>query len=238
MQGLGAHHISIIKFDFLDIGNSRMKDTFGKMPVNFKIVAAGNNGNGKTELTFQFAKEVQKCGRIDYFLYESGHGADIQDAIARNRVKEDKWNVVFYDPYKKRKKGMTLFEEFYEHVKKSKGTKFYIIDSVDACRFEYEEYRILFEEFGSTKGFYWTSYEGGNKKPKTSLARAIGGEGDCIWRVKDFIVEVVKSRTGGWAPHVIWEEKAKERNPLWFEKRDLIDTKVKSQNSKVKTRKT
>lgn len=69
------------------------------------------------------------------FSYEQGHGPDIQETIRRHRVKEEKWDVMFYDPFKKRDNKLTLFQELYNHLLKPKSAQFVVIDSIDACEF-------------------------------------------------------------------------------------------------------
>jgi hypothetical protein len=143
----------------------------------------------------------------------------MKETIIRHRVREDKWNVIFYDPYKKRDAELSLFEELYKHLERPKSARFVVIDSVDAAGFTNDDYHRLNARFGGKKGFVWLSFEA-NKLPKTALAKTIGGEGDYIIRVLDFIAEVKKSRHGGWADYIIWEQKAKERNPLYFEMKE------------------
>ncbi len=216
MQGLGATHIEKIKHQYIDLDGAVAK-TFGKLPVNFRGAIWGPNGNGKTEFCFHLMEQLQKWGRVDFFSYEQGHGPDITDTIKRHGVKEKKWDVVFYDPFKNRNPSMSLFDELYVHLERKKSARFVFIDSVEACEFTKQEYHRLHQQFGGHKGFVWLGFEGPNKKPLSAVTRLIVGEGGFSIRVKDFIATVEKSRYHGWDDYIVYEEKARERNPLYFE---------------------
>jgi hypothetical protein len=233
MKGLGATHIEQLKHQYVGL-EGPMAKTFGNMPVNFRAAIFGKNGNGKTELCFNMIEQLQRFGRVDFFSYEQGHGPDIAATIKRHKVKERKWDVMFYDPFKNRNPKLSLFEELYNHLDKKKSARFVFVDSVEACEFTKQEYHRLHQRFGANKGFVWLGFEGPNKKPLNALTRMIVGEGDYSIRVTDFIAVVEKSRHGGWADYVVYEEKARERNPLYFELKDKAAEVPKMKVKKTK----
>ncbi len=215
MHGLGASHIEKIKHKFVEL-DGPIKGLMGRPKHNFTALISGPNGSGKTRLYFHIAEQLQLQGRVDIFSYEQRHGPDMQKNLAEFKVRENKWDMVVYDPFKGKDPHISHAEALYRHLEKPKSAKFVIIDSVDACEFDKEDYFRLNERFGDRKAFIWLSFEGANKKPLTALARHIVGMGDYYIRVNQFIAKVEKSRYGGWEDFVIWEEKARILNPLYF----------------------
>lgn len=214
--GLSAHHIAKIKYEFLELEGG-IKDLMGRPPRSFFGVIFGKNGNGKSALYMYIAEQLQRHDRVEVWSYEQGHGPDMMQMLERHGVRENKWNLVVHDPYKKADPRKRAFEVFFEHVNRPRSCNFYIVDSIDACEFTKEDVIKLYARFKGRKSFLFLSFEGANKDALSAAARYVGGMGDYIIRVNKFVATVLKSRHGGWKDFVIWEEKARELNPLYFE---------------------
>jgi len=197
----------------------KLLDTFGKMPVASLICVFGLNGVGKTELVHQVVcalLDIFKNMRARWVSYEQGHGADIQEAVKRNFNDTHDGQIAFSDPYEDFVPGMSLLQELDAEMSKPKSAWIWVIDSIDAAHFDEEEFWNMYKKHSKKKLIICLSFEV-NGQPKTVLARNIGGYGHYKIHVKKFIGYVEKSRFGGDADYIIYEERARELNKAYFE---------------------
>lgn len=234
MKALGVANFLQKKFKLLGI-DGRWKNTLGDLPYGFMMIVIGEPGQGKTEFLIQMAKEFTKYGKVDWWSYEQGHGKDLQDAVRRNNMSDvaGKFRVVdpLHEPMKKTDgTQMTRFEELMHEMGKRNSADFWFIDSLDYTRFTIDDYRQLKETHGDRKSIIFISHAKG-KKPASAVGVKIDYDGVVSLRVHRFVAEVMKNRFGGNEPFVIWEERARQVNPLFFAKQ-AKQIKVKTKRIK------
>lgn len=208
-----------MKFKFLNLVGTGFEDILGKVPENFIAVVYGFSGNGKTEFVVRLAKVLSTIGKTAWLSYEQRHGADLQEAINRNKMEEVSGKFIPIDPLGKLPPGKTFLQDLDEYLGKRNSPVFIIIDSIDYTGFTWEDYVYLKNKYGHKKTFIFISHSTNTGKQKKAISERIlfdGGLG--IW-VKDYIARPEKNRFGGFEPYVVYEERAKERNPAFFSKR-------------------
>lgn len=218
MKSLGVDQFLSKKFKLLGI-EGEWKDTLGFLPTGFVGIVYGDSGNGKTEFLIQLAKYLATFGRVAWWSYEQRHGYDLQRAVVRNNMQEVSGNFIVIDPLAKVKEGHSLFDELMTNMAKRNSPQFYIIDSYDYINFTKDEYHELRNRFGHRKGIIFVSHARGSK-PKKAVAEYIEYDGGFGIYVKKFIAYVHKNRFSGFEPYLIWEEKARELNPLFFKSKE------------------
>ncbi len=203
--------------------SEKFKGLLGNIPFCFVICIYGRSGNGKTELSLQLAKEFSKHGKVEWVAYETGHGADMQDAVNRNDFTG--LPISWTDPWAKPKPGVTLFSALVAKMRKPHSAKYWFIDSYDATKFTEEEILQIQTEFGTKKGIVWIAHaDDTGKKPHKSVAKKIEYYGQCGICVRNYIARCInKNRFGGFDPYVVYEKRARELDPLFFEARDKVE---------------
>lgn len=219
MKSLGVEQFLQKKFKLLNI-NGKWKDTFGALPSAFVGIVYGKSGNGKTEFLIQLSKYLAGFGKVAWWSYEQGHGYDLQLAVERNNMQQVSGNFIIVDPLAKRKPGISLFEELKAAMAKRNSPQFFVIDSYDYIRLTQDEYCELKVRFGHRKGIIFVSHEQ-NRKPKKAVAEYIEYDGGFGIYVSKFIAYPNKNRFGGIEPFIIWDERARELNPLFFKSQSL-----------------
>ncbi len=214
MKSLGVTQFLSKKFKLLGV-EGVWQATLGYLPHGFIGIVYGESGNGKTEFLIQLAKYLTKFGKVAWLSYEQRHGYDLQRAVARNQMEDVSGSFIVIDPLAKSDDKGRLFESLLQEMGKRNSPQFYIVDSYDYVNFSKEEYQTLRNKFGDRKGIIFVSHSKG-KKPKRTVAEYI--EYDCGFSiyVKHFIAFVQKNRYSGFEPYIIWEQKAKELNPIFF----------------------
>lgn len=238
MKVLGIKQFHQKTYKFLDI-SPRFKGLLGKAPENFILVLYGYSGNGKTECALQLATELSPIQKAAWWAYEQGHGADLQMATMRNEMEQYNGSFYVIDPHdikdseineiedllpnnlsEEKRKMKIYFYQFYNYVAKRGSPKVHIVDSLDYTEWgwhEYDELKKLADKKKKIIIFLAHSFENG-KVVKAISRRVIFDGGMGFW-VKDYICFPKKNRFGGKKPHVIWEEEARERNPVFFAKK-------------------
>lgn len=192
------------------------KPTLGNLPRNFVGVIYGASGNGKTEFVMQVAKMLSEMEEVSWLSYEQQHDYDLKVAVDRNKMNESKFPVRWMNPLAGRNLKKSLFEELVEYIRKTR-TRVIIIDSVDYVQLTVNQYYDLKAMFGHRKIIIFISHAKG-RQPATLTAEKMQYDGQFGILVKGYIAWPVKSRVGGFEPHIIWEEKAREKNELYFSK--------------------
>lgn len=229
MKSLGVQQFLQKKFKLLGI-DGEWRGLLGELPDAFTGIIYGASGNGKTELCIRLAKYFTLFEKAAWLSYEQGHGYDLQRAIVRNDMMLCNGKFTVIDPMKKMKPGMTIFQELDKYLGKRGTPRFIFIDSLDYTRITFEQYDALKQKYGHKKAIIWISHAEG-KKPKSAVGRDIEYDGGFGILVSKFIATPIKSRFGAIEDYIIWEERARAMNPLYFEK-----LAVQPDNQKLKTR--
>lgn len=216
MKSLGVTQFLSKKFKLLGI-DGIWHETLGYLPQGFIGIVYGDSGNGKTEFLIQLSKYLTQFGRVAWVSYEQRHGYDLQRAVERNQMQEVAGDFIVMDPLARRNDDTTLFENLMREMGRRNSPQFYVIDSYDYIAFSKEEYHELRNRFAHRKGIIFVSHARG-RKPKRAVAEYIEYDGGFGIYVKNFIAHVQKNRFSGFEPYIIWEERARELNPVFFEK--------------------
>ena len=185
-------------------------------------IVYGDRGNGKTEYCMRMAKYLTRFANVNWLSYEQQHDSDLQDALNRNKMEEVAGKFFGINPLKNRDKSKSKFEEFRDYLRRKSCSKIVFVDSVDYIRMTTEEYFEVKEEFGNKKLLIFLSHANGNE-PKSRTGRDIDYDGKFGIYVKRFIAFPKKNRMGGIADMIIWDERARVLNPLYFKKLELAN---------------
>lgn len=254
MSTLGTDQFAKKKFERLALSDE-WKPVMGNLPSEFMIAVYGESGEGKTEFCLQLAKELTRHGSVKWMEYESGHGADIQDGIVRNDFKglpinwDDPWEedkgqqraiAAFVPPpdmpMQKNAMANRVFISLYIEMSKPKSAKYWVINSVDATGLNKEQVMWLFVKFKKKKGIIFICHSQGTT-PILSVSKAIEFYGQVGIHVKHYIARPLKSRFQGFTPRVVFEQRARELDPLFFieyDKKEQEQKKVEKKKRKPK----
>lgn len=233
MKVIGEKQFTQKKFKFLDMEGSDFEGILGKIPRNFLMVVCGASGNGKTEFALSLSMELRKFGKVGWWSYEQGHGADLQMAHARNFEGEYDHPWLPIDPYEGKPDGVTLLQEMEAYLDKRNSPQFNFIDSLDYTGFSFDDYKSLKRKYGKRKSFVFIVKGSKSCRVKKSMCDAVYFDGQIGIHVIDYIATPDKNRFGGTDPYVIYEEEAKKRNPLFFTKRDKVAKPSKKDTSET-----
>lgn len=231
MKSLGVENLLQIKQKNLGI-TGRWLALLGNVPPAFEMIAYGPPGSGKTALLLQLCKELAKFGKVEYWSYEEG--VRLRNAVEREGMADVAGRFLLVDPFAKLKEGQSLWDELATAMGKRGSALVWVIDSVSYAEFTYDQCKRLKQKYGHKKIIIWTCHSKG-EKPDTAVGEKINKYGDIGLYVRKQIAYPLKSRYSATEPMVIWEEKAKQLNPLFFSaKKDA--QKIKTKRPK-KTRK-
>ncbi|NDC40813.1 MAG: hypothetical protein EBZ77_04555 [Chitinophagia bacterium] len=241
-----------MQFERLELAD-RFAQTLGRLPKTFLIVVFGESGNGKTEFCLQLGKELARQDRTQWVAYETSHGPDLQAGVLRNEFL--KYDIAWSNPWEIKPKSSQnatsaaakaaafpkvkdehtneLFFDLATEILKKKSAKYWVIDSLDATGFSVQQWMWLWKKVGRKKGLILISHAKG-KAPKTESGKSMLYYGEIGIRVHKYIAHVEKGRYGGFAPFIVYPEKAMELNPLFF---GLTDKTPAKKVTKTKTRK-
>jgi hypothetical protein len=226
---MATQKLQEIEFERMPL-SEKWVGTLGKLPFNFIMIIYGKSGHGKTEFLMHLIKELARFGKVQALLYEQGFAADIQDAIKRNDML--RLPINWCDPWDK-KDNVSLYDDLIREMSAHKSAKYWVIDSYDATRFNEDQVLEIQKRFEKRKGIIWISHASGNVPDKTP-AKKIEYYGQVGILVKNYIATVQKNRFGGFEPYVIWEQRARELNPLFFEMRETPTPSLKERDVKAK----
>lgn len=227
MKVLGANQFSKKKFKTLGI-SGEFAGLLGDLPKGFIGIIYGESGNGKTEVCVRIAKYFSTLDKVAWFSYEQGHGLDLQKAFERNGITASNRNILIVDPKitdanEKRPVNERYFDDLWSFLNRRRSPRFVFIDSLDYTRFTTDQYFKLKEKFGDTHCLIFISHCE-NNKPESKTGKKVEYDGAFGVLVKHFIAMPKKSRYGGTEDYIIWEEKARQRNPIYFAKKEAGTT--------------
>lgn len=219
MKVLGVKQFHQKTFKLLNLKKSKFKAILGHVPKYFTVVVYGFSGNGKTEFTIMLAKELSNHGKVLWLSYEQRHGYDLQMATKRNDMHKESGKFLVSDPLENLPKGMSLLEDLDNYLDRRGSADYVVIDSLDYTGFNWDDYEYLKTKYFDKKGFVFISHSAKNGKLKKAISERIVFDGGMGIFVKDFIAFPEKNRYGGFEPMVVFEDRAREQNPLFFTKR-------------------
>ena len=227
MKALGIVQFHQMKFSLLPIQGSEFEGILGEVARNFIAVIKGYSGNGKTEFTIRLCKTLAKVyEKVDYLSYEQRHSKSLQDATIRNNMEEVKGRFMPVDPLFKMRPNVSNLERLCERLDKRGSAECVVIDSVDYTGWNKADYLYLKERYANKKTFVFIAHSEKTGKLRKQIAEDIWFDGDIGIFVKSYIGFPEKNRYGGFEPYVIWEKKARELAPLFFDPKKRASTKT------------
>lgn len=199
--------------------DGKWRDSLGEVEYPFWAIVYGLSSNGKTRFTVQLIKKLSDYGVVEYYSYEERHGSTLRRAMHETGFDDTKYPVRWIDPIVDTKKGKnekSHVQRLDERLSKRGGAKFIVIDSVDYTNMKLAEYKALREKHYKKKVLIFISHAEG-KRPATWVGKKIEYDVDIKIRVDKYIA-YASGRFSGKAPYIVWEDKAKELNPLYFQK--------------------
>jgi len=236
MKALGIVQFHQKKFKLMDLDGSPFQPTLGNVPMHFICVIGGFSGNGKTEFCVKFAKELAKCNvnsKVAWFSYEQRHGYDLQTATMRNKMEEVSGRFIPIDPIANLPNDVSFLEDLDNYLSKRNSPDYIFIDSVDYTGWKKEDYIYLKEKYEGKKTFVFICHTDKSGNPRKSIASDIIFDGGMFILVQKYIAKPEKNRFGGFDPYVIWEKKARELNPLFFDPKSKASAKPKDEQTQL-----
>jgi hypothetical protein len=231
MKALGVVQYEQKKFKLLNLDGSPFKEVFGNIEKHFICVIGGFSGNGKTEMSLQFAKTLCKHGKVAWVSYEQRHGYDLQTAIIRNNMREVSGSFIPIDPIANKPKGVSYLEDLDNYLSKRNSPDYIFIDSLDYTGWRWDDYIYLKEKFAGKKTLIFLCHTDKAGNCRKTISTDIYFDGGLFILVQKYIATPIKNRYGGFEPYVIWEKKARELNPLFFDPKNKV--KVKSDDKQT-----
>ncbi|MEQ8547610.1 MAG: hypothetical protein RIC03_06855 [Cyclobacteriaceae bacterium] len=235
MKTLGVKQFHQKTFKLLNLKGSPFAGILGKVTKYFILVIYGFSGNGKTEFAVKLAKALAQLGlKVAWLSYEQGHGFDLQLATKRNNMEEV--NGFFYpiDPTEKKAANVSYLEDLDNYLKKRNSPDVVFIDSLDYTGFKWEDYIFLKEKYAHKKTLIFIAHSSKTGRLIKRISEQIIFDGGMGFFVSKYIAHVDKNRYGGFDPFIIWEEKARELNPVFFAKQLKESTPKKTKTKKAK----
>ena len=157
----------------------------------------GGSGSGKTTFVMKLCKYLTRFGRVAYNSMEEGDSESIRLAFKRVGMEEVKRKIILLDN--------ESIPDLKERLRKHKAPNIVVIDSVQYSDMTYAEYRDLRNEFREVLFLMISHAEG--KEPDGKVAKKIRYDAFVKIRVEGYKA-FVKSRFGGEAPFVVWQDGA------------------------------
>ena len=235
MKVLGVKQFHQKTFKLLGLKHSKFAGILGKVPKYFTAVIYGFSGNGKTEFSITLAKELSNFGKVLWLSYEQRHGFDLQTATKRNEMQENSGKFLVADPLENLSDDTSLLEDLDNYLDTRGSADYVFIDSIDYTGFKMEHYKYLKNKYFGKKGFIFIAHSTKGGVPNKAISRDIIFDGGMGLFVNDFIAYPIKNRFGGFDPYVVFEEQARERNPVFFAKKVAAKKQPKKQKVAVET---
>lgn len=205
---IGLKQLSLKKYNIVQGLPQEITQSLGEIEDAWDGIIYGPSGNGKTNFTVQLLKAIiiATKAKCEYVSYEEGHAKTVQDTMINRH------NMLEAVGGKLQITDQLSFKELYDKMGKKQSAKIWVIDSLQASGFKYEECKKLKEKYiqGRKKKLILYISWGEGAKPIGATARDVEFYANIKMRVEGFIV-FINSRYGGNKPFVIWEEGAKRR---------------------------
>ena len=192
----------LLNTKFIEIPlTGRFRELLGRPEEGGTIFIKGKSGHGKTTFILQLCKEFSKFGKVLYNSLEEGARKSMQEAVLEQNLTKDeakRINFLHREP----------MPEMRRRLKKSRGLRFVIIDSVQYAFMTAKDYKEMQAENPKIK-FIINSHILG-KNAVGSLARYIEYDADQKIDVEGFkaFSRSRASRGKLTTPYVIWHEGA------------------------------
>lgn len=223
MKVLGVKQFHQKTFKLLPLENSPFKGILGHVPKYFTAVVYGFSGNGKTEFNIMLAKELSNFGKVLWLSYEQRHGYDLQRATKRNDMQAESGRFLIADPLEGLEEGVSLLDDLDNYLSRRGNADYIVFDSIDYTGFKWEDYEYLKNKYFDKKGFIFIAHSDKTGKLKRAISERIMFDGGLGIHVKKFIAYPEKNRFGGIDPFVVYEDRARVLNPVYFAKGEQQD---------------
>ncbi|MBV7268405.1 hypothetical protein [Winogradskyella luteola] len=194
----------LLKTKFIEIPlTGRFRELLGRPEQGGTWFIKGKSGQGKTTLILQLIKELSKFGKVYYNSLEEGARLSMQDAVKeQNLTESEKKNINFLH--------REPIEDMRVRLKRSRGVRFCVIDSIQYAFMSLQNYKALQSE-NPLIVFIINSHVQG-KNPVGSLARHIEYDADIKIDVEGFkaFSKSRASRGKLTKPYVIWHQGAED----------------------------
>lgn len=227
MKALGIKQFHQMKHKLLDLEGNEFRGILGKAPEGFVAIIYGNSGNGKTEFTLRLTKSLALMGKkVAWVSYEQRHDFDLQLATKRNNMEEV--NKLFYpiDPTKK-DPNVSYLEDLDNYLSNPDTGKIrrsapsvIVIDSLDYTGWNWKDYTFLKEKYSEKIIILFIAHSTASGRLEKDICRKVLFDGGQGYFVSNYIARRThKNRFGATEEYIIWEERARELDPLYFERR-------------------
>jgi hypothetical protein len=133
-------------------------------------------------------------------------------------MEEHSGDILWVDPIANKPDDKSLLEDLDNYLKKRNSPNFIFIDSLDYTRWSFKDVVWLVEKYEGKKGFVFIMQSSKNGSIRKQMCLDTYFHGDVGILVRDFIATPDKNRYSRFTPLVVFEEMARQRNPLFFEK--------------------
>lgn len=198
--------------------HSPWRGTLGDLPYVFSGIIYGYSGNGKTEFCIQLMKMLTNYDDCAYISYEQGHGRDLQRAVERNNLTNLRHAITWINPHENLPEGVTPIQHLDAYLSKRSTPRFIFIDSVNYVKPTLAQFYELDRKHGQKRTMIWIGHSKSRNTPMpdTAVGQKIEFHTGFGIFVRDFIARPMKNRFGGFEEWVIYEELARQRDPLFF----------------------
>lgn len=207
--------------------------SLGEIEESWDAIIYGASGNGKTNFAIILLRALIQSMNVkcEYISYEEGHAKTIQNTlIATHNMLEEVGNKLQITDH-------LTFNELITKMAKKQSAKIWVIDSLQAAGFTYNQCKQIKEQFvlgRKKKLIIYLSWSDG-KLPQGAAAKAVEYYANIKMRVEGFIM-FPKSRYGGNKPFVIWEGNDQEGAKKYWG-RDFWKKSGKKKPYKIKKQK-
>lgn len=191
----------------------------GDLAYYFMAIVYGDPGQGKTEFCMQLARAICEHEDVAWISYEQGHSYSLKKSALRQKFDEAPHAIRFIDPIDKTKK-VDIYEELKKYLAKKSTPRFVFIDSLNYINISVDDYHELNRLYGHKRTMIFISHAKG-RRPDTKTGEKLAYDGELVIYVKAYLAYAMKNRGGADTPYIIWEEKAREKNEVYFAKLDV-----------------
>lgn len=199
MKALSTNNIMTIKHKTLDLSEP-FRQAFGT-PERFGIwFVWGKSGNGKSDLTMQFCKEVAPhYNKIIYNSIEEKFSLSFKRTVERNNMLSIGKKIIFVTE---------SIEDLDKRLEKRGSAEMVVIDSFQAAKLSYDKFDWFCKKWAHKKLLYFVAQAQGTQPIGRSACRAMFDASEKIWvqGYKAFSKGRFIGPNGG--TFVIWEEGA------------------------------